>query len=76
MKERNMKVLQLMESQIRTMIETAGTKDFLTALHNASVHGEVFEENEGHLLDDEDTFLSEWFKSIDALRNAFDKANK
>ncbi len=70
-----MKVLELMESQVRAMIETAGTKDFLIALHNASTHGEVFKENEGHLLDDEDTFLGEWFEGIDALRNAFDKAN-
>lgn len=58
------------ESQVKHMIEQLGPKGFVTALHNASVNGKVFDfAGYGGALarDVDDTLVKEWYKGIDQL---------
>jgi len=58
------------ESQVKNMIEQLGPKEFITALHNASAHGDVFRYAgfEGAMFrDTNDELLKEWYKGIDQL---------
>lgn len=64
------KIRDYAESQVKHMIEQLGPKEFVTALHNASVHGDVFRYAgfEGAMFrDKDDELLKEWYKGIDQL---------
>ena len=64
--------LAITEAIMKSILQDIGPKNFAIALHNASVHGDVFKENFSDFLDDEDYFLNQWYEGIDQL----DKASK
>mgnify|MGYP003585756102 FL=1 len=64
--------LAITEAILKSILQDIGPKNFAIALHNASVHGDVFKENFSDFLDDEDYFLNQWYEGIDQL----DKASK
>ena len=62
--------LAITEAVLKSILQEIGPKNFSIALHNASVHGEVFKENYSEYLDDDDTFLKSWYEGIDQLNKA------
>ena len=58
------------EAVLKSILQEIGPKNFAIALHNASVHGDVFEENFSEYLDDEDAFLKKWYEGLDILNQA------
>ena len=62
--------LAITEAIMKSILQDIGPKNFAIALHNASVHGDVFKENFSDFLDDEDYFLNQWYEGIDQLNKA------
>ena len=62
--------LAITEAILKSILQEIGPKNFAIALHNASVHGDVFKENFSDFLDDEDYFLKQWYEGIDQLNKA------
>ena len=63
-------ILAITEAVLKSILQEIGPKNFAIALHNASVHGDVFNENFFEYLDDDDIFLKTWYEGIDLLRKA------
>lgn len=59
--------LAITEAVLKSILQEIGPRDFAIALNNISCHGEVFQKNFSDLLDDDDTFLREWYKGISVL---------
>ena len=55
------------EAVLKGILQEIGPDDFAIALNNISCHGEVFQKNFSELLDDDGTFLREWYKGISVL---------
>ena len=62
--------LAITEAVLKSILQEIGPKNFAIALHNASVHGDVFNENFFEYLDDDDIFLTRWYEGIDQLNKA------
>ena len=62
--------LTIAEAVLKSILQEIGPKNFDFALHNASVHGDVFNENFFEYLDDDDIFLTRWYEGIDQLNKA------
>lgn len=62
--------LAITEAILKSILQEIGPKNFAIALHNASVHGDVFKENFSDFLGDEDYFLNQWYEGIDQLNKA------
>ena len=62
--------LAITEAVLKSILQEIGPKNFAIALHNASVHGDVFNENFSEYLDDDDIFLTRWYEGIDQLNKA------
>lgn len=62
--------LAITEAVLKSILQEIGPKKFTIALHNASVHGSVFNENFSEYLDDDDKFLKQWYEGIDQLSKA------
>ncbi len=62
--------LAITEAVLKSILQEIGPKNFAIALHNASVHGDVFAENFSEYLDDEDAFLKKWYEGLDILNQA------
>ena len=62
--------LTITEAVLKSILQEIGPKNFAIALHNASVHGDVFNENFFEYLDDDDIFLTRWYEGIDQLNKA------
>ena len=62
--------LAITEAVLKSILQEIGPKNFTIALHNASVHGDVFNENFSEYLDDDDIFLTRWYEGIDQLNKA------
>ena len=62
--------LEVAESVLRGMIADIGPEVFATALNNACVHGEVFEDGYSEFLDEKDDFIFDWYKGIESLDRA------
>ena len=63
-------ILAITEAVLKSILQEIGPKNFAIALHNASVHGDVFNENFFEYLDDDDIFLTRWYEGIDQLNKA------
>ena len=59
--------LTVAEAVITGLLQEIGPKNFAIALHNASVHGDVFKDNFDEFLDDDDSFLKVWYTGVDVL---------
>ena len=59
--------LAVAEAVIKGLLQEIGPKNFAIALHNASVHGDVFKDNFDEFLDDDDSFLKVWYTGVDVL---------